>query len=80
MKNSVAPRPPPHQMARPTIMRHKLQRLSCSCRIAIQSLVMALIFRDKGTSGTQIDVLNGDLRIAHVGKEVLRIVASHAVR
>ena len=41
---------------------------------------MALIFRDKGTSGTQIEVLSGDLRIAHIGKEVLSIVASHAVR
>ena len=41
---------------------------------------MALIFRDKGTSGTQIEVLSDDLRIAHIGKEVLSIVASHAVR
>jgi hypothetical protein len=53
---------------------------SCSCRIAIQSQVMALIFRDKGTSGTQIEVLSGDLGIAHIGKEVLSVVARHAVR
>jgi hypothetical protein len=41
---------------------------------------MALVFRDTGTSGTQIDVLSNELRIAHIGKEVLSVVASHDVR
>jgi hypothetical protein len=31
---------------------------------------MALSFRDKGTSGTQIDVRSGDLSVAHIGKEM----------
>jgi hypothetical protein len=41
---------------------------------------MALVFRDKGTSGTQIEVLSGDLCIAHIGRQVLSVVASHAVQ
>ena len=41
---------------------------------------MALIFRDRGTSGTQIAVFSNGLQIAHIGKEVLSVVASHAVR
>jgi hypothetical protein len=36
-----------------------------------------LVFRDKGTSGTQIDVLSNDLCIAHIGKEVMSVVAGH---
>ena len=38
---------------------------------------MPLVFRDKGTSGTQIDVLSNDLCIAHIGKEVMSVVAGH---
>ena len=38
---------------------------------------MALVFRDKGTSGTQIEVLSNDLCIAHIGKEVMSVVAGH---
>jgi hypothetical protein len=41
---------------------------------------MALVFRDKGTSGTQIEVLSNDLCIAHIGKEVMSVVAGHDVR
>ena len=33
---------------------------------------MPLIYRDKGTSGTQIDVLSNNLRIAHISKNALR--------
>jgi hypothetical protein len=32
---------------------------------------MPLVFRDTGTSGTQIDVLSNDPRIAHIGREGL---------
>ena len=41
---------------------------------------MPLVFRDTSTSGTQIDVLSNDLRIAHIGKEVLSLLAGHDVR
>jgi hypothetical protein len=40
---------------------------------------VALIYRDAGTSGTQFDVLSGDLRIAHIGKDVLSGLANNAV-
>jgi hypothetical protein len=39
-----------------------------------------LVFRDNGTSGTQIEVLSGDLCIAHIGKVVLSAVAGRAVQ
>jgi hypothetical protein len=41
---------------------------------------MALVFRDKGTSGTQIEVLSNDFCIVHIGKEVMSVVAGHDVR
>jgi hypothetical protein len=31
---------------------------------------MTLTYRDKGTSGTQIDVRSGDLSVCHIGKEM----------
>jgi len=39
---------------------------------------MPLIYRDKGISGTQFDVLSHQLRIAHVGKDLM--TAFQAVR
>lgn len=41
---------------------------------------MALMYHDKGASksGTQFDVLSGQLRIGYVGKEMLSAVTSHA--
>jgi hypothetical protein len=41
---------------------------------------MPLVYRDKGTSGTQLEVLSGELPIARISKNVLSIVASHAVQ
>ena len=41
---------------------------------------MPLIYRDKGTSGTQLDVLCGNLRIAHIGKRVLTPLTGQDVR
>ena len=41
---------------------------------------MGLTYRDKGTSGTQVSVFCGDLRIAHIGKRVLTSLAGQAVR
>jgi hypothetical protein len=40
---------------------------------------MTLTFRDKGTSGTQIDVRSGELGVAHIGKEMFsQLVAGGA--
>jgi hypothetical protein len=41
---------------------------------------MPLVFRNKGTSGTQIEVLANDLCIADIGKEVMSVLAGHDVR
>ena len=41
---------------------------------------MPLIYRDTGTSGTQLDVLSGELRIAHIGKLIMSAMTGHAVR
>jgi hypothetical protein len=41
---------------------------------------MALIFRDRGTSGTQIDVRSGDLSVAHIGKEMFSQLAGGGAR
>ncbi len=30
---------------------------------------MPLVFRDKGTSGTQIDVRSGSISVGHIGKK-----------
>ena len=38
-----------------------------------------LVYRDKGTSGTQISVRSGDLVIAHIGKRVLTPLAGQEV-
>ena len=40
---------------------------------------MPLVYRDKGSSGTQIQVLSGNLPIAHIGKAVLSVTAGSAV-
>jgi hypothetical protein len=45
-----APRPSPQSNGPPDDSEPQAVAASCSCRIAIQSLVMALIFRDKGTA------------------------------
>jgi hypothetical protein len=38
-----------------------------------------LTYRDKGTSGTQIDVRSGNLSVAHIGKEMFsQLVAGGA--
>lgn len=41
---------------------------------------MPLIYRDKGTSGTQLAVYTNELCIGHVGKEFMSIMTGHAVR
>jgi hypothetical protein len=41
---------------------------------------MTLTYRDKGTSGTQIAVLSGNLLIASIGKRVLTPLAGQEVR
>lgn len=41
---------------------------------------MPLTYRDRHTSGTQLDVLSGNLRIASLYKATLSVVASQTVQ
>ena len=44
-------------------------------RLSASTLEMPLTYRDKGTSGTQLDVLSGDEVIAFLWKNVLSVMA-----
>ena len=43
-----------------------------------RGLGVPLVYRDKGSSGTHIQVLSADLPTAHIGKEVLSVSAGSA--
>ncbi len=41
---------------------------------------MSLIYRDRGTSGTQLEIISGELVVGHVRKMVLSVVAGGEAR